>query len=241
MTVYWIHFIGQTYYTIKSFEKEATKYGVSRRISLDTLKKMDWGNVVLLAMKVGRTPVLFGKFEVTGISGLSAEATEKISQKFKVYRVSSGGLLVKRGCGAYIAGPSYLTDASLPELANFLIELKKSGVDIGKPMVKGVYSRHKHVRLKSIPFRQGFRKFNYELFLKELEKAEEKNPSRTPAVKGQFYVIDTEEKENNTQGQKQAGTIQEVYSYKRKEEIQYFAQKNKEKKDNKVDEEMALW
>ena len=40
----WLHWIGNSHYSISKFIKEAKKLGVSRRVPQRTLRNMEWGS-----------------------------------------------------------------------------------------------------------------------------------------------------------------------------------------------------
>jgi len=204
---YWIHFIGRKYYTKKKFVKEAKKYGATRRIDLRVMKKMNWNDQVFCVMLKGKSGVLFGYFIVERVSGLSPEANQILVNTFKGEMVSEGGESIERGCGSYIAGPCYAVKATLPEIAELLIRLKEAGVDIGKPMVGGPFTELTNsIRLEDIPFRQGFREFDWEKCRKT---------AKNGIAYGQFYVS---EKLAGTLPN--SGEVEEVRKYTRKEEQQ---------------------
>lgn len=213
--MHWLHFIGQKYYTRKRFVDEARRYGITRRVSLQVLRSMDWDDTVLLAIVEGKTPVMFGQFQVTRLSGISKIARQALEAFFGVKKISDGGTMVVRGCGSYLAGPSYQIDASLPEIAEFLDGIQRNGHDIGKLMVGGTFQELSHpmVRLKKIPFRQGFRTFDYERFLEDLRPQLPVQGNKLPAVSGQYYIF------NHTPDRDPGGTVEEVYDYFRREEL----------------------
>jgi len=68
----WLHWIGNTYYSIEAFIKEARDIGVSRRVPEKALRKMKWGDTILLASKEKglKTPVVFGYFVLHKIQGV---------------------------------------------------------------------------------------------------------------------------------------------------------------------------
>lgn len=215
MPATWLHFVGKTYYTRGTFVREAKKYGVTRRVSLNVLKNMAWGDRVLLAIMDGKTPIVFGEFRIERISGLSAEAVSALERLGLLQEIIDfGGIFVKRGCGCYVTGPTRSTNATIREIVQTLEALMASGEleDPGKPMVSGKFILHPLVRLKDIRFRQGFRLFDYETFEVAYKTEKEKNPGRSiPAVKGHFYVKGLPERENA------AGAVQAVAGYERAE------------------------
>lgn len=210
--MYWLHFIGQKYYTRTSFVREAKKFGITRRISLNDLAQMAWGDTILLAIKDGKSAVLFGEFTIATLSGLSQEATEALRDSYDLVLTSPGGVRIERGCGAYIAGETYAISASIAEIAAKLKTLKSKGIDIGKPMIGGTFEPHELVRLKDIPHRMGFRKFDYESFLGALETARKSCKRKIPSVPGQFYVFKNQPASGETEG-----FVQTVRDYTKKE------------------------
>lgn len=210
---YWLHFIGKQYYTRASFTREAKAYSASRRVSLADLKRMDWQDTVLLAILEGKTPVLFGRFIIKTLSGLSADARLVLEKFYGLKKVSEGGDCIFRGCGEYITGPTYQIDASLPEIALVLESLKQNGVDIGKPLLSGPFEElPTPVRLVDIKHRQGFRLFNFQEFTKAMKSV--KQPKRgLLRIHGHFYVDGSPER-------RKGGAVQEVRGYIQKKERQ---------------------
>lgn len=207
----WLHFVGRQYYSRGRFAKEAKKYGVTRRISLRDVKKMAFGDMVLLAMMDGKSPVIFGSFVIEKISGLSPEASVVVRERFANEMVSEGGRLVERGCGKYIEGCCYAVKAPLRDIVDVLEELKEQGKDIGRPMVGGKFEPHKLVRLKDVPFRQGFREIDYDRLLNDIGFFLSTENKKAPiTLRGQYYTSGSE-----SEGQRE-GLVEEVKDYKRK-------------------------
>jgi hypothetical protein len=202
---HWLHHIGRAYYTRASFVREAKKYGVTRRVAVNTLKKMKFGDRVILAIAEGKHPAVFGYFVIEKVSGLSLEVVEKIKKEHDCLLAGLGGETIERGCGEYTSGPTFSTSATIEEIA----EVIEKTEDKGRPMVGGTFYELELVKLKDIPFRQGFRLFDYEKFLKA-PKLYSKN-GKIPYVKGQFYV---DKADDDAECE---GFIQSVEDYRRKE------------------------
>jgi hypothetical protein len=209
--------IGRAYYPTKNkFIKEAKQYGITRRISLRQLKKMAYGDMVLLAMMDGKSPVIFGSFVIEKISGLSPAASLVIRERFSCELVREGGIPVQRGCGEYIEGACYRVKATLREIVDVLEELKEQEVDIGLPMVGGRFEPHKLLRLKDIPFRQGFREIDYGKMLKDTGFFLSTERKKAPVtLRGQYYVTGNDDNDNN-ETELAEGLLEEVRDYKRK-------------------------
>ena len=153
----WIHFIGRKYYpTIATFEAEARQHGITRRIALKTMERMSFGDRVLLAMQDGKSSRIFGQFTITTVSGI----TPDFARIAGVTITNQGGAQVDRGCGSYVTGPTYSLppDRSLADLAQDLDGAK----DGSKPMIGGRYQAQSQVRMRNLPFAQGFRPFDYD-------------------------------------------------------------------------------
>jgi len=78
----WLHWIGNKYYTIKSFIEEARLAGVSRRVPKQALRKMRWGDSIFLTSKEKglKTPVVFGYFRLEKIEGVKVRREEMPEQ-----------------------------------------------------------------------------------------------------------------------------------------------------------------
>jgi hypothetical protein len=106
---------------------------------------------------------MFGKFVVNSLSGLSAEEAALLGQLFDLEQVSDGGLMVSRGCGSYIQGATFVVKSKTGEPVTLqqALEAIEPAVEKGKLMVGGDFIPADHrVRLKDMPFNQGFRPFD---------------------------------------------------------------------------------
>lgn len=192
----WLHWIGKSYYTIGSFITESEQYGITRRVALNVLERMNWGDKVLCIQKEdgAKSGSIFLEFNIERLSGLSAEAEKALAKRWSIVMIDPGGDRVERECGEYETGPLCAFEgATLPEIARILKSLKTSGVDIGKPMIgcsKGYFSVYNEplTRLRDVPFRPGFRTFDYTKFLSAVAEKRVKNPKRRVVLtNAQFY------------------------------------------------------
>ncbi len=105
----WLHWIGNNYYTIASFIREAKKMGVSRRIKPVILKGMEWDTRIYLVSREpgAKAPVIFGFFDITAITGVEIPP-DKLKEM-----IADGRIDVKeitrtkaevRGCGRVVLG-----------------------------------------------------------------------------------------------------------------------------------------
>lgn len=203
----WLHCVGRLYYsTPNKFIREALRYGITRRISSKVLRKMSLYDEVFLSTLEGKGQLVFGKFEVSGVSGLTDEAVNYLREKGVLgEKISEGGDIVVRGCGSYIEGPSYKLESSIAEVGKIIEESK-----IKTPlMVIGIFKPVENFILKDVPFRPGFRPFDYEA----VKSARPFKVKRGLSVyAGQFYPERVEIVSDI------GGEAKTVFNYARKEE-----------------------
>lgn len=195
----WLHFIGRTYYKNTSrFEREAARYGITRRVALATLRKMEWGDRVLLAQRDGASTVVFGQFTIEKLSGLSPEAGKAVRDALgdKLdYTPFDTPQRVERGCGTYtVTGVFSVRETTLAQL----VAAVEKAEDPGKLMVGGTFAPLfadggrvsllvERVRLKDVPHAQGFRPFAYDEWRSEVVSAIHARPGKPVALRGHFY------------------------------------------------------
>jgi len=207
--MFWLHWIGKSYYhTPKNFLTEARKFGITRRIGLKTLKRMKWGDRVVCIMREPglKSGSLFMEFPVTLISGLSAEVQGEVMAKFDYEIVDLGGMMVSRGCGSYVTGPSATVNASIEEMAEVIEEADDPGLPmIGcRPHEIKIFTEP-WVIMPAVPHRMGFRTFDGGTFLKLLGSVE--NGKRL-SIPGQLYF----DEEVDEQGE-DTGQVETVINY----------------------------
>lgn len=168
---------------------------------------MQFGSRVLLATYKNGHAEVFGCFYIAKVSSLSQEAYAALAKKFRTEQVESGGFLVRRRCGTYIAGTTYTVDALLEEIAKTLKEVENAG----SLMVGGVFIPMPKFRLRDVPFQMGFRRINYDKIVDALANAA-RDGKTNPLLKGQFYVLS---KDKDTQQDVESGTIQTVTAYRK--------------------------
>lgn len=199
----WIHFIGKQYYTIEEFIKESQKHGISRAIAPGVLKKMNVGDLILLAYKDGAHSKIFGYFKFDNLIGLSPAGVNALKNSGVLDEGISydNPIQVERGCGKYEICHSY----GVNDTAKFMdIVGEMSKEELGRPMIGGSFKNLWEVHclpeyvLTDIPFQQGFRLFNFQEFKERVQEAFENLPKnrRWPKVRGQFYSNEVHEREN---------------------------------------------
>lgn len=136
----WLHFVDKSQYYRVQFVREAQEIGIARRVPLDTLKRMEWGDMVTCVMENGeagvKSPVMFLEFPISHVTGIGAWAVAQFLDMYPCRVLDVGGDLVKRKTCYYATGLSYRVDASLRAVAEYLENLAaEDGADIGFPMV----------------------------------------------------------------------------------------------------------
>jgi len=209
----WLHFIGSKYYSISKFIKEAKNLGATRRVSLKILKKMNFGDRVVVSQWDGNKTIVFGYFTIRTIGGITPDITDKIREKCGAVCISFGGEVVTRGCGTYVTGACYSTSASIGEICEVIEEV--AGENAKLPLVvEGPFTPfptdqipYKFVYLLKVPHRQGFRKFNWEEFVKDVRNWKKSKRYKYPALTKQYYADQDEE------GEAVEGAIRETAEY----------------------------
>lgn len=188
----WLHFIGKQYYTMNAFESEAREYQVSRRIALDKLKKMKFGDKIYLFQKARKShnSIVFGYFTFERILGQIPESlTEELLDEGHLTQTMDfgeprAGTSVIRGCGSYIMGTGYiLRGIDAPALAD---KLQKYGAT--KVMIGGTFFGLPHIA-SDIKFQMGFRPFDYDRFIAEYQRLVKLGRQRI-CIKGCWYISD---------------------------------------------------
>lgn len=189
---HWIHFIGKNYYTISKFKAEAQRIGVSRAIAPQVLKKMYFGDIVLLAQKDGTSTKIFGWFKLTQITGLSDIVVSKIREAGCVTKLDSlVPMHIERGCGRYDITAQF-TITSPDEIMKIIRQTDDK--QLGRVMIGGTYHDlsplgiDEEYLLSEIPFRMGFREIDFSALLHQYMEKMNPNSNRHVKLKGQFYV-----------------------------------------------------
>lgn len=165
----WLHWIGNSHYSISSFIKEAREMGVSRRVQPKMLRNMEWGDRVFCASRLPgyKSPVVFGYFILEEVMGVKIDEMPD-DLKAKVKNVDPGpAIFLERGCGVLVVGAFYATTASVEELS----EHAQDPMIVGKGLK--VFPKPWPMLAGMPPFR-GFRGFDAEGFFSDLQESEKK-------------------------------------------------------------------
>lgn len=191
----WIHFIGKSYYSLNAFIKESKVLGINRAIAPNIFRQMNFGDIIFLAQKDGASSKVFGFFVFSEIMGLTSEAVRKLKESNTVQLVDSNSYKVERGCGSYVVTGSY----QIMDPIKVITLLKGLPDDeLGRIMIGGAFFELNHAGINAdyvlteIPFRQGFRKFDFVSFKQYFDLAYVGGGiNRHVKVPGQFYTTET--------------------------------------------------
>jgi hypothetical protein len=188
-----------TYRTKEMFIEEAKKIGVNRAAPTAVVKKLKWGDPILLCAftKVTRRKVekdpktgyyipidvpvgileVFGKFNVETVTprNLPKEAMEELLKSLDVVDTKRVGQAVSRHCGSYMVSSVSVVKNDLKDIVQKAEEIaKKYGVKnlswfIGGPLTL----RDNPIKFENVKFWRGF---------KNLEIKATSNPVKNPSV-----------------------------------------------------------
>jgi len=158
---------------------------------------MNFGDRIFVAQKDGKSTKIFGYFTIDTLIGLDPDLIDELSKKNLLERneMPGGSFSVERGCGDYVVENSFTITHEIA----LMKEIKKLDKDkAGRIMIGGKFHHLEGVEiyedyiLTDIPFRQGFRLFDFDLFYyqyTELKFASDYKAGRHIKVKGQFYIF----------------------------------------------------
>ena len=191
----WLHFVSKMQYHRAEFVREAQALGVARRVPLDTLKQMEWGDMVTCVMENGeagvKSPVMFLEFPISHVTGIGALAVAQFLDMYPCRLSDFGGDLITRKTCEYATALSYRVEASLAEVAEYLQLLaEQEDTCIGFPMVGCDKGEVKLVK-KPFPFfrgmtaEPGFIHFDSDKLMKAIEnwRAQKKRPQLSDSFK----------------------------------------------------------
>lgn len=201
----WLHFIDKNYSGRDEFIREAKTIGVSRAIAPQIFKKMQLGDIILLAQGDRKGSTIFGYFQLHTIIGVGPEITEELKKHDVLKKISlDSPLKVKRGCGEYTITSNYtITDPE--QLMKITKEMIDKKVSTGRLMIGGTFYDLTYLQLPvlevttEIPFKQGFRLFDGLDFVKQINSFVLYNPNHLQVkVSGQFYVSESKDVPSST-------------------------------------------
>ena len=119
-----LHFIGQRFYSIKRFVKEAERHGVSRALPASIIKSLKWGDLIFLAQYKPRHDSndgiahIFGFMRVTGISVMASDKVKAMArEKLRITTMVDGPpRAISRACGSYIVSGTFIVEDELADV-----------------------------------------------------------------------------------------------------------------------------
>ena len=201
-----IHYVGRKYYPMpRDFADEAVRSGVTRRLPLNAIKSMEFGDVAHLAMRIDGETHIFGYFTIELVSGLSADAIAELREVYgdRVGEMEGEPELIERKCGQYFAMPAIHVELSLAEIMEVLDRFENPG----KVMIGGAYHDAPNPGIiTGIKHFQGFKRFNYYKYCRAIYASADSKVEWDFDGTGQREIISE-------------GKVQEVKGYKRLEEM----------------------
>lgn len=195
----WIHFIGANYYSIDDYRQEAMTIGISRAVAPNVLKQMNLGDIIVLAQKDDDKTKIFGYFRLTNIIGMGGDLVEEMKRRGVIHKSETfKPVEVERGCGSYTITSSYDIGSDV----DFMEVIRNADNEqLGRVMIGGKYfdlpGGIEYI-VSEIPFRRGFRKFDWDVFEVSVDIEFKRKPGRKYyKVKGFFYDFENLDKFNS--------------------------------------------
>ena len=160
--VMWLHYVGSGTYTISKFIREAQKLNVNRAIPRWMLKKIDPGDIVLLAVysknkhtKMEKAHV-FGAFRAESVT-IPGDIARELEEEGAIDVCASIAGTVSRGCGSYTINGHYTPagDMDQKELWNRIAA--KEGASV---FLAGHFFELQPFDIHAISFTRGFMRIN---------------------------------------------------------------------------------
>lgn len=169
---YFLHFVGKGLYSKEEFVVECEKYGANRTFPEWVIKRMRWGDKILLAqyeadkdkengksLDQGRATI-FGYYIIYGLNldkWENDEFRQRLICQLHIASVNYEGRTVKRKCGSYSIGASYVVLDELKDIIEKIEQLEKEmGIKV-KIFVGGSFHHFPIKELYPIKFtRTGF-------------------------------------------------------------------------------------
>ena len=178
---YFLHFVGRGLYSKEEFIIESEKFGVNRALPKPILRKMKFGEKILLAQYepqklnkdggISEFPkaVVFGYYTIHGLNFDAWENEEfrtKLVSQLDLVSESIGRGNIKRKCGSYIIGASYVV---LNELDDIIAKVEKLEKEMGVNVKVFVAGSFKQLAMKEISPIKFSRSGTFVEFDRELE------------------------------------------------------------------------
>lgn len=119
------------------FRKENKRLGPVRKIPLEILESMMWGDKVCQFYKMSgmQWPVWFATWPITKLLGLTEYAIMHILSDSEFSACDVGGAIIIRASSRYISGVTYRVNNSLKRIASLLRDFQETGGEVGDPMI----------------------------------------------------------------------------------------------------------
>ena len=166
MERYFLHFVGKGLYSKEDFVVESERHGVNRCFPSFIVKRMKWGDKILLAQYEPAldeekkildhgTATVFGYFVVHGLNldrWENEEFRNRLVNQLHVASVSQGGGTVHRKCGSYTIGVSYVVEDELKDIIEKIELLEKEMGVRAKIFVAGSFRHFPSKEISPVKF-----------------------------------------------------------------------------------------
>ena len=168
---YYLHYVGSKLYPKEIFIKEAEAVGVNRCLPLRMIKKLSWGDRILLGIfipkeieityhtnlqgeqekdqdlrknKTGGRAEIFGYFDIRGLNIIASDEFKKtLTSQLNVIESKEINQRIQRQCGSYTVGTSHIVTNSIKEIIEKAIKLSDERQEKVKFFVAGKFYTYK--------------------------------------------------------------------------------------------------
>lgn len=184
---YFLHFIGSKIYTINILEREAKHKDIQRTVTFYTLKRLKFGDPILLAhyttknnKKKTGTAETFGYLTLTGIThNLPDNITKKLNKQLDIIKITQPtNPTVARACGSYTIGSIATIKNTLQQLyekISKLLEEENLKPNTFKWFITGQYTPLTPFIIQPITFTRGIKEVDIDNLNLKTQKQESAN------------------------------------------------------------------
>ncbi len=211
MRASWLSWLPKTGTDSVHFLSAARKMGILLKVTEQALEKMSWKDEIYYVRpeKKKRGGMVFCRFPITRVSGLTREASDAVRDLFDCSEVDAGGAFVRRSGVDIMEGGTWSVSANLQDFCALLRDVSKRGIEVGKLSV-GCYKDEFVIldipwpQVTEIAHGRGFAPFDSDLFNVHLSATRQ---TKGPILLPHRYVGDAEP------SQEQPGNFQWVDYY----------------------------
>lgn len=193
--VSWLHWITERGLLSTGFLRDVQDAPVMRPIDFRDLMAISWDDNVYCISKESRSKpgVVFFRFPVTVLSGLSRDAYKALLDEFDGEEVDCGGEFIQRSDEPYLQGGTGIVFGTLQQIASIIQEAqRKDELEIGKLQIGCQAKGHEIMplpwaKLSQVHQGPGYRQIDMQAFRRDVKEQRDKGvrnislPSLYPA------------------------------------------------------------